>query len=108
MPTCSWGATTPASITVSTAVNGNRWLRVLQPDPRLLAENARDDAAGALRGYDRSPEAVPSMHLWRGALPTGLQSGEHAIEVRAFDPWHGEQRARTRYQLQTYQAKSSP
>ena len=37
--------------------------KVLQPDPRLLAENARDDAATTLRGYDRSPEAVPSHHL---------------------------------------------
>ncbi|MBN6151122.1 calcineurin-like phosphoesterase family protein [Xanthomonas sp. AmX2] len=75
-------------------------LRVQQPDPDLLAENARDDAAEALRGYDRSPEAVPSQHLWRGALPTDLSGGEHRIEVRAFDRWRGEQRATTRYRLQ--------
>jgi hypothetical protein len=74
--------------------------KVLQPDPRLLAENVADDAAVTLRGYDRSPEAEPSQHLWRGALPTGLASGEHAIEVRAFDPWRGEQRAKTQYRLE--------
>src|SRR3546814_4984405 len=44
--------------------------KVLQPDPRMLAENARDDAATELRGYDRSPEADVSQHLWRGTLPT--------------------------------------
>lgn len=74
--------------------------KTLRPDPRLQAENARDDAAGALRGYDRSPEAAPSPHLWRGTLPTGLAPGEHRIEVRAFDAWQGEQRMTTRYRLE--------
>ncbi|HET7126028.1 MAG TPA: calcineurin-like phosphoesterase C-terminal domain-containing protein [Lysobacter sp.] len=84
-------------------VDGGEWKpmrKVLQPDPNLLAENARDDEAGALRGYDRSPEAEPSPHLWRGALPTDLAVGEHTIEVREFDRWYGEQRATTRYRLE--------
>ena len=83
-------------------VDGGPWQpmrRVQQPDPRLLAENARDDAAAELRGYDRSPEATPSPHLWRGALPTNLATGEHRVEVRAFDAWQGEQRAQTGYRL---------
>jgi hypothetical protein len=58
--------------------------RVLQPDPGLLAENVRDDEAPRLRGYDRSPEATPSQHLWRGALPTNLVAGAHRVQVRAF------------------------
>ena len=74
--------------------------KVSQPDPGLLAENARDDEADALRGYDRSPEAEPSSHLWRGALPTDLAIGEHVVEVREFDRWRGEQRATTRYRLE--------
>ena len=73
---------------------------VRQPDPGLLAENARDDGADALRGYDRSPEAQPSRHLWRGALPTDLAVGEHQVEVRANDPWRGERTATTAYRLQ--------
>jgi hypothetical protein len=73
--------------------------RVLQPDPRLFAENAKDDTADTLRGYDRSPEATPSKHLWRGALATDLAAGEHRVEVRYFDPWRGEQRAATSYRL---------
>ena len=84
-------------------VDGGDWQpmrKVLAPDPALLAENARDDAARRLRGYDRSPEAVPSTHLWRGALPTDLAAGEHVVEVRAFDAWQGEQRAATRYRLE--------
>lgn len=74
-------------------------VRVQAPDPRLLLENARDDLAVDLRGFDRSPEARPSTHLWRGALPTDLEAGEHRIEVRAFDRWQGEQRAWIRYRL---------
>lgn len=86
-------------------VDGGEWLpmrKVLQPDPALLAENARDDAADALRGFDRSPEAEPSQHLWRGALPTRLDAGEHRVEVRAFDRWRGEQRAAIGYRLDDY------
>lgn len=74
---------------------------VLQPDPTLLAENARDDAAASLRGYDRSPEATPSPHLWRGALPTWLATGVHRVDVRARDPWRGWQQSSTTYQLAT-------
>jgi hypothetical protein len=84
-------------------IDGGEWKpmrKVLQPDPGLLAENARDDEADALRGYDRSPEAEPSPHLWRGALPTDLAVGEHEVEVREFDRWRGEQRATTRYRLE--------
>ncbi|WP_425501544.1 calcineurin-like phosphoesterase C-terminal domain-containing protein [Pseudoxanthomonas kalamensis] len=85
-------------------VDGGEWKpmrRVLQPDPALLAENMADDLAEQLRGFDRSPEADPSQHLWRGALPTTLAEGEHEIEVRAFDRWQGEQRGSTHYRLQT-------
>lgn len=73
--------------------------RVLHADPWLRAENARDDEADALRGFDRSPEAELSMHLWRGALPTDLDIGEHRVEVRVFDRWQGEQRATVHYRL---------
>ncbi len=75
-------------------------VKVSQPDPRMLAENMRDDKADTLRGYDRSPEAKLSAHLWRGALATDLAVGQHRVEVRALDAWQGEQRAVTGYQLQ--------
>lgn len=84
-------------------VDGGEWMpmkKVLQPDPALVAENARDDASDVLRGFDRSPEAEASMHLWRGALPTKLDAGEHVVEVRAFDRWRGETRATTTYRLE--------
>ena len=73
--------------------------RVARPDPRLLAENARDDQAEALRGYDRSPEAAASTHLWRGTLPTDLEVGEHRIEVRTQDRWRGLLTASATYRL---------
>jgi hypothetical protein len=72
---------------------------VLAPDPNLLRQNMLDADADTLRGYDRSPEARPSSHLWRGTLRTDLTVGEHRVEVRAFDPWRGELRAETRYRL---------
>lgn len=73
--------------------------RVEQPDPALLAENARDDEAARLRGYDRAAIATPTPHLWNAPLPTDAAAGEHAIEVRVFDRWQGEQRLRTSYRL---------
>jgi hypothetical protein len=75
--------------------------KVVQADPRLMIENMRDDLADTLRGYDRSPEAEPSPHLWRGALPTDGAVGGHRIQVRAFDAWQGELRAQTQYRLDT-------
>ena len=82
-------------------VDGGEWKpmkRVVQPDPRVQVENTRDDLAGELRGFDRSPEATPSTHLWRGALPTDLAVGEHEVEVRARLP-NREATAKTRYRL---------
>ena len=92
-----------ADTRVEYRVDGGEWKPmkfVVQPDPRLLVENVADDLADALRGFDRSPEATASLHLWRGALPTDLVVGEHSIEVRAWDRWHGEQRAHAKYRLQ--------
>ena len=54
-----------------------------------------------MRGYDRSPEATASTHLWRGSLPTDLALGEHLVEVGAFDRWRGEVMAATTYRLET-------
>ena len=76
--------------------------RVEQPDPRLLVENVADDLSDGLRGYDRSPEARPSTHLWRAALPTRLEAGEHTVEVRATLDGR-EYRSRTAYRLQDAQ-----
>lgn len=91
-----------AGTRVEYRVDGGDWramTRVEAPDPRLLAQNVDDDRAATLRGFDRSPEATASPHLWRGALSTDLAPGEHRIDVRAFDTWTGEQRASTRYRL---------
>lgn len=84
-------------------VDDGQWTpmrKVLQPDPALVAENMRDDAADHLRGFDRSPEAEPSRHLWRAALPTTLAVGEHQVDVRSFERWRGEVRATTTYRLE--------
>ena len=86
---------------VTEKIADGRVLKLLQKYlEQGVLENMRDDVADALRGYDRSPEAEASPHLWRGALPTDLPEGEHAVEVRAFDRWRGERSARTSYRLQ--------
>ncbi|WP_407067674.1 calcineurin-like phosphoesterase C-terminal domain-containing protein [Marilutibacter alkalisoli] len=92
-----------ADTRVEFRIDGGAWepmQHVVKPDPRILAINVADDASATLRGYDRAPEAKPSPHLWRAALPTDLPVGEHRIEVRAFDRWQGEQRASTVYRLE--------
>jgi len=87
-------------------VDGGAWqpMRpVRRPDPWLLGENALDDRSPTLRSPERVMEAVISPHLWQGRLPTSLPAGEHEVEVRAFDRWQGEQRARTHYRLATWE-----
>jgi len=91
-----------AGSVVEYRIDGGDWRpmrRVDAPDPRLLIENVADSLTDTLRGYDRSPEATASSHVWRGSLPTDLSEGEHLIEVRTFDQWRGELRAETRYRL---------
>ncbi|MDO4709174.1 MAG: calcineurin-like phosphoesterase C-terminal domain-containing protein [Pseudomonadota bacterium] len=83
-------------------IDGGPWRpmqRFLGPDPWLAAENARDDGSDKLRGFDRSPEARPSPHLWRAPLDTRLPVGRHRVEVRAQDA-HGQwQQAHIDYRL---------
>ena len=83
-------------------IDGGDWRpmqRVLEPDPAYVAINLADDAAETLRSYDRSPQATPSMHLWRGVLPTDLALGEHRVEVRARIADYGDATAQTEYRL---------
>jgi len=83
-------------------IDGGEWrpmTRVIQPHPGVVAENIADDLAPTLRGFDRSPEAEPSTHLWRGQLATTLPAGEHRIDVRTVDRWRGEVTATTTYRL---------
>lgn len=75
--------------------------RVNQADPRILQINVLDDRSETLRAYDRAPEATPSSHLWRMALPTDLALGTHRITVRARDAWLGEVEQSTHYRLQS-------
>lgn len=91
-----------ATTRVEYRVDGGDWKPMRYwpaPDPRLLLENARDDLAQGLRSFDRSAEAEPSTHLWRGALPTRLGAGEHRVEVRAFADHGEEHRASIGYRL---------
>ena len=78
-----------------------------RPDPRVVEQNVRDDIADGLRAFDRLPEAAPSTHLWRGALPTGLAPGAHRVQVRAYDPWRGEITAETTYRLEEADASGA-
>lgn len=83
-------------------VDGGDWrpmARLAAPDPRLLVENVHDDLADTLRGFDRSPEARASQHLWRGPLPTRLEAGAHHVEVRVVDENGDEHRASIGYRL---------
>lgn len=91
-----------ADARVEVRIDDGEWLpmkRVERGDPRVVAENVADDAAATPRAFDRLPDAAPSSHLWRFALPTNLAAGEHRVQVRAYDLWRGEVFAETRYRL---------
>jgi 3',5'-cyclic AMP phosphodiesterase CpdA len=91
-----------ADTRVEYRVDGGPWRpmrKVERADPALQAENAADDLAPQLRGYDRSPEAAASTHLWRGTLPTDLAAGEHRVDVRAQGYWVGDAAGSTTYRL---------
>ena len=100
----------PNDAVVEYRIDGGAWMPMRRKpglDPWLVRENLRDDEADALRGYNRSPEAEITPHLWRGTLPTDLAVGVHRVEVRYLDPWRGEQRARADYALQDADARDA-
>ena len=91
-----------AEARVEVRIDDGEWQpmkRVERGDPRVVAENVADDAAATPRAFDRLPDAAPSTHLWRFALPTTLAVGEHRVQVRAYDLWRGEVFAETRYRI---------
>jgi hypothetical protein len=69
------------------------------PDPAVRAINVRQDEAVALFPGGRVPDAVPSTHLWRAALPTGLEPGQHRVEVEVTDRFGRVHRESTSYRL---------
>ena len=86
-------------------IDGGAWQpmqRILAPDPAYVAINLADDEATSLRSYDRSPEATPSAHLWRGVLPTDLAVGAHHVEVRARLAGFGDAFASADYRLEEH------
>jgi 3',5'-cyclic AMP phosphodiesterase CpdA len=92
-----------ADTTVEFRVDDGPWqpmAKVERGDPALQVENALDDVATQLRGFDRSAEAAPSTHLWRGALPTDLAVGGHRVQVRAKGFWVGAVEGSTTYRLE--------
>ncbi len=69
------------------------------PDPAVRAINVRQDEATTLPSGGRVPDAVPSTHLWRAALPTDLPVGEHQVTVDVLDRWGRSWRSATSYRL---------
>jgi hypothetical protein len=54
--------------------------RVAKPDPYMIELYARH--ADTVKPW---LSALPSSHLWEGALPAGLAAGTHVVTVRATD-----------------------
>lgn len=76
--------------TVEYRVDGGEWRRmtpVQSPDPAYLALVHPWDNSNELLPGRRPTDAVPSAHVWRGAIPTNLEVGTHTIEVRATDDY---------------------
>lgn len=56
-----------------------------EPDPSYVKQVYEWDLAEELLPGRRPSNAVPSQHLWRGAIPTRLDEGWHNIEVKVKD-----------------------
>src|SRR5690606_9528298 len=76
--------------TVEYRVDGGEWRRmapVQSADPAYLALVHPWDNSDELLPGKRPTDAVPSAHVWRATIPTDLEVGTHAIEVRATDDY---------------------
>lgn len=83
-----FAGSTRSSVDLRVGTDGD-WVRltkVIEEDPYYL-ELKRVEASGVtLRGRELT-SAKKSNHLWKGALPAGLQPGVHRIWVRSEDQY---------------------
>ena len=72
--------------------------RVEDYDPRYLVDLLQWDITDELLDGRRPSNPAQSMHLWRMNAPSGLETGEHVIRVKATDRFgqvhYGEQKLR--------------
>ncbi|RAV30304.1 calcineurin-like phosphoesterase C-terminal domain-containing protein [Sinomicrobium soli] len=74
--------------TVEYRIGQGRWRPmkyVQEPDPSYVQQVYEWDTTGELFPGRRSSNPVISTHLWRGSIPTNLDTGIHKIEVRVKD-----------------------
>ena len=58
---------------------------ILEMDPSYIEMVYEWDLSEKLMPGRRSSNPVESKHLWRGNIPTKLETGEHRIEIKATD-----------------------
>ncbi|GHA31413.1 hypothetical protein GCM10007103_11300 [Salinimicrobium marinum] len=73
---------------------------VEEPDPSYLMLINEWDTTEELMPGRRSSNAVKSEHLWRGSIPTNLETGEHVIEIKATDMFGNNHKATSSFRLE--------
>lgn len=68
-------------------------------DPNYVKQIFDWDLAEELLPGRRSSNAVISTHLWRGSIPTNLETGKHKIEVKVIDMFGRTFTQKSKYRL---------
>jgi len=85
-------------------IDNGDWMemeQVTNADPSFLDKLHRWDFTDKLMPGRRPSNAVNCNHLWRGDIPTRLQTGNHSIEVKATDMFGQEFTAGSNYTIET-------
>lgn len=88
--------------TVKYRIDKGEWMEmeyVKAPDPSYVASVYEWDLTQELFPGRRSSNPVDSEHLWRGDIPTDLETGEHSIEVKATDMFGNTHFGKSSYKL---------
>lgn len=71
-----------------------------EPDPSYTVLVYEWDLGEELMPGRRSSNPINSEHLWRGNIPTNLETGEHSIEIKATDMFGKVHTANCSYRLE--------
>ncbi|GHA44656.1 hypothetical protein GCM10007103_27210 [Salinimicrobium marinum] len=84
-------------------IDDGEWKEMMyveEPDPSYVELVYEWDTTDKLMPGRRSSNPVKSDHLWRGNIPTYLETGEHTIEIKATDMFGKTHSAISSYRLE--------
>lgn len=84
-------------------IDGGKWVRMIytiEADPSYLHLTHKWDFTDEVLRGRRPGEARPCFHLWKAAIPSDLEVGEHSVEVQVWDSFGNTHSGKSTYRIE--------